>query len=187
MVVPKRILILGPNGAGKSTLARAIGKRIGIPVVHLDAIYWNPGWVVADRHQFREQVAERASQDDWVMDGNYTSHLDLRMPRAQAVIWLDLPRHVYFSRAVWRLIRNYGRERGDVGAGNRERFELSFFRDWVWTYPERSRSRHAELVDNLPEGICGIVLRSRAEVAMFLEDLPGSLDDRSINGPEPRQ
>jgi hypothetical protein len=36
------------------------------------------------------------------MDGNYTTHLDLRLPRTQAVIWLDLPRYVYFSRAVWR-------------------------------------------------------------------------------------
>jgi adenylate kinase family enzyme len=69
------------------------------------------------------------------MDGNYTTHLDLRLPRAEAVIWLDLPRYVYFPRAVWRMIRNYGRERGDLGPGCPERFEPLFFRDWVRTYP----------------------------------------------------
>jgi adenylate kinase family enzyme len=176
MPVPKRILILGPSGAGKSTLARRIGDRLGLPVVHLDAIYWNPGWVPSEIRQFRERVAEVAARDTWVIDGNYTTHLDLRLPRAEAVIWLDLPRYVYFPRSVWRSIRNYGRERDDVGPGCPERFELSFFRDWVWTYPARSRVRHAELLANLPAGVHGIILTSPAEVTKFTSNLPRSLD-----------
>ena len=110
------------------------------------------------------------------MDGNYTSHLDLRLPRAEAVIWLDLPRYVYFPRTLWRTARNYGRARGDIGPGCPERFDLAFFKDWVWTYPARSRARHAELLANLPAGICGIILRSRAEVRTFTDNLPGSLE-----------
>ena len=179
MPVPKRILILGPNGSGKSTLARRIGERLGIPVVHLDAIYWNPGWVPTEVGRFRERMAEAAGCDTWVMEGNYTSHLDLRLPRAEAVIWLDLPRHVYFPRAIWRSIRNYGRERDDVGRGNPEQFDLSFFRDWVWTYPARSRARHAQLLASLPSGIPGIILRSRREVTNFTNNLPCSLACRA--------
>jgi adenylate kinase family enzyme len=175
MSVPKRILILGPSGSGKSTLARRIGERLNLPVVHLDAIYWNPGWVHSEIGQFRARMAEAAARDTWVMDGNYTSHLDLRLPRTEAVIWLDLPRYIYFPRSLWRMIRNYGRERGDVGPGCPERFELSFFRDWVWTYPVRSRARHAQIMANLPAGIRQIILRSPAEVKKFANDLPGSL------------
>ena len=126
--------------------------------------------------KFREEVAELAGQDAWVMDGNYTSHLDLRIPRAQAIIWLDLPRYIYFPRALWRSIRNLGRERPDVGRGNREKFELAFFRDWVWTYPKRSRERHAQLMANLPNAIDGFVLESRREVTQFVANLPDSLD-----------
>jgi adenylate kinase family enzyme len=176
MSVPKRILIFGPSGAGKSTLARRVGARLGLPVVHLDAINWNPGWVQTERERFRERVAEAASRETWVMDGNYTTHLDLRLPRAEAVIWLDLPRHVYFPRAVWRTIRNYGRARDDIGPGCPERFDLAFFRDWVWTYPVHSRARHAELLANLPAGIRGIILRSPGEVAEFTRNLPHSLE-----------
>ena len=122
--------------------------------------------------EFRERMAEAAGCDTWVMEGNYTSHLDLRLPRAEAVIWLDLPRHVDFPRAIWRSIRNYGRERDDVGRGNPEQFDLSFFRDWVWTYPARSRARHAQLLASLPSGIPGIILRSRREVTNFTNNLP---------------
>jgi adenylate kinase family enzyme len=176
MPVPKRILILGPSGAGKSTLARCVGERLGLPVVHLDAINWNPGWVQTETGRFRERVAEAAASDTWVMDGNYTAHIDLRLPRAEAVIWLDLPRYVYFPRTVWRTIRNYGCERDDIGPGCPERFDLLFFRDWVWTYPTHSRARHVKLLANLPAGVHGIILRSPAEVAKFMNNLPRSLD-----------
>ena len=176
MPLPKRILVFGPSGAGKSTLARHIGARLGIPIVHLDMIYWNPGWVPVEREPFRERVAAAAAGDAWVMDGNYTNHLDLRLPRAQAVIWLDLPRYVYFPRTVWRMIRHYGRERGDVGPGCPEWFDLPFLRDWVWAYPTHSRARHAALMADLPAGIHAVILRSTAEVKKFTAGLPHSLD-----------
>jgi len=110
------------------------------------------------------------------MDGNYTAHLDLRLPRTEAVIWLDLPRHVYFSRAVWRSIRNYGRERHDLGTGCPEQFDLSFPTDRVWNYKARSRWHHAQLMSSLPAGIRAIILRSRREVRRFENNLPRSLD-----------
>jgi adenylate kinase family enzyme len=176
MAVAKRILILGPSGAGKSTLAQRVGARLELPVVHLDTINWNPGWVQTGRTEFRDRVAQAAARDAWVMDGNYSADLDLRLPRAEAVIWLDLPRYIYFPRAVWRSIRNYGRDRDDLGPGCPEKFDLSFFRDWVWTYPTRARARDAQLMANLPAGIHSIVLRSPGEVKRFEDDLPRSLD-----------
>ncbi|MBO0754282.1 MAG: (d)CMP kinase [Bradyrhizobiaceae bacterium] len=176
MAVARRILILGPSGAGKSTLARSIGERLSIPVVHLDALYWNPGWVPSEIAQFRESIAQAAARDTWIMDGNYTTHLDLRLPRADAVIWLDLPRSIYFRRSLWRSIRNYGRVRDDVGFGCPERFELSFFKDWVWTYPVRGRARHRDLMSRLSAGVLAITLTSPSEVAQFESELPHSLD-----------
>jgi adenylate kinase family enzyme len=176
MAVAKRILIIGPSGAGKSTLAQRVGARLGLPVVHLDTINWNPGWVQTAPEKFRARVAEEAARNAWVMDGNYSRDLDLRLQRAEAVIWLDLPRYIYFPRAVWRSIRNYGRDRDDLGPGCPEKFDLSFFCDWVWTYPTRSRACHAKLMANLPAGIRGVVLRSPREVRRFEDDLPRSLD-----------
>jgi hypothetical protein len=80
------------------------------------------------------------------MDGKYTgSHLDLRLSRARAVIWLDLARYIYLPRAVWRAIKYDGRVREDIGPGCPERIDVSFLKDWVWAYPARARAKHAEI------------------------------------------
>lgn len=181
IVLPSRILILGPNGAGKSTLARLMGARLGLPVFHLDALHWSPGWVETERSAFREKVAQTARQDAWIIDGNYTRYLDLRLSHADAVIWLDLPRYVYFPRVIWRTIRHYGRERGDLGPGCPERFDARFLADWVWTYPTRRRPEHAALMASLPDGVSAIILKSRAEVSTFTDGLPDSLERPSHN------
>jgi adenylate kinase family enzyme len=173
----KRIVILGPSGAGKSTLARLIGERLDIPAVHLDRFYWTPGWVQIDRATFRERVDEAVKADAWVMDGNYTSAspLEVRLARAHAVIWLDLPRYIYFPSAVCRAIKSHGRVREDIGPGCAERFDVPFLKDWVWTYPTRARPQHAKIMATLPADVRGIVLTSRAEVTRFVNSLPQSL------------
>ncbi|MBY0611927.1 MAG: AAA family ATPase [Beijerinckiaceae bacterium] len=165
-------MIIGPSGAGKSTLARKIGTELSLPVIHLDALNWGPDWTQREAASFRQSVAEQAAGEAWVMDGNYAETLDLRLPRVQAVIWLDLPRRVYFPRALWRSLTGIGRFRPDVG--NKERFELAFFRDWVWTYPER-RLRHRQLMERLPTGVQPIILTSTSEVRRFIDALPQSL------------
>ena len=47
----ERIVIIGCGGAGKSTLARQLGKKLNIPVVHLDKLWWKPGWVESSREE----------------------------------------------------------------------------------------------------------------------------------------
>jgi adenylate kinase family enzyme len=161
---------MGAPGSGKSTLARTIGATLQIPVVHLDALYWSPGWKVTAPEIFNARVAEAAAGDIWVMEGAYFTTLDLRLPRATTLIWLDLPRRVYFRRALWRSLSNYGRPRPDVGPGNHERFELAFFREWVWTYPSR-RPDQLKLMAELPAHIHAVTLRTPSEVSAFLSSL----------------
>ena len=169
MIGPRRILIIGPSGAGKSTLARLIGAKLGLPVIHLDALYWGPNWTPCDEAMFRQTVAEKAAGEAWVMDGNYPQTMHVRLQRAEAVIWLDLPRRVYFARALWRSVKGFGRDRPDIG--NKERFDPAFFTDWVWTYPKR-RHAHLALMADLPHGVLGITLRSRRDVRRLIDSMP---------------
>ena len=46
-----KILIMGYSGSGKSTLAGYLGKKYGIPVLHLDHVFWLPGWKARPREE----------------------------------------------------------------------------------------------------------------------------------------
>ena len=39
-----KIQICGFSGSGKSTLARALGKKYGCPVLHMDGVHWYGDW-----------------------------------------------------------------------------------------------------------------------------------------------
>lgn len=171
----QRILIIGAPGSGKSTLARAMGGRLGLPVIHMDREYWLPDWAEPAKAAWRDKVAGLAAQEAWIMEGNYSGTWDLRVPRADAIIWLDVPRRLYMPRTLWRMASNYGRQRPDIGPGCPERFDLPFFKDWVWTYTRRSRPRTVALMDALPARTIGVTLRSAADVRRFVAGLPASL------------
>src|SRR5262245_33285650 len=176
----RRVMVIGSCGTGKSTLARNVGARLGLPVIHLDSEYWRPGWVDPTPHEWRAQVAALATRDAWVMDGNYSGTWDLRLLRAHAVIWLDLPRAVYFARMLKRSIVNYGRVRADLAPGCPERLDWDFVK-WVWTYPRRTRPKTIAALDRVRGEKRVVVLRSRADVRAFEAGLPGTLQAKAVD------
>ena len=174
---PQRIMIIGSSGSGKSTLGRAIGDRLGLPTIHMDREFWLPGWVEPDKAAWREKVRALCARETWVMDGNYSATWDLRIPRADTIVWLDLPRWLYLSRAIWRTLKSYGRVRTDLAPGCPDRIEITFFTDWIWNYPTRSRPGTLDMIER--ERKAGqrriVVLRTTSEVRRFVADLPSSL------------
>ncbi|ADB34559.1 putative DNA topology modulation protein FlaR [Kribbella flavida DSM 17836] len=86
---PKRVVVVGNSGAGKSRLSALLGERWGLPVVYLDPLFWGPGWVQPEMAEWRRRVADAVAADTWVVDGNYGSTFDLRLPRADLVVWVD--------------------------------------------------------------------------------------------------
>ena len=85
----QRIVILGNAGSGKSTLARALGQRLGLPVVHLDTLFWEPGWIEPEADRFRARVRAALASETWICEGNYARRtFDLRLPRADLILSL---------------------------------------------------------------------------------------------------
>jgi adenylate kinase family enzyme len=105
----RRIVLLGRAGTGKTTFARRLAVHIGAPFLCLDDI-WADG--VQDTDAFRSVLAAAHAGDRWVSDGNFAKvSFDLRLPRADLVIWLEAPRLVCAARAVRRVFRSGERHR----------------------------------------------------------------------------
>lgn len=101
----RRIVLLGCAGQGKTTLGRKLAARLGAPFVCLDDI-WQKGWSDADVPRFRALLVAAHSGDGWISDGNFAAAtFDLRLPRAQLIVWLDRPRLGCAWRALTRVFR----------------------------------------------------------------------------------
>ena len=87
----KRVIIIGCPGGGKSTFARALAEKTGLPLYHLDMMYWNADRTTVDREVFRARLAEVMARDEWIIDGNYASTMEKRMERCDTVFFLDMP------------------------------------------------------------------------------------------------
>lgn len=122
----QRVLVIGPCGSGKSTLAFALGKRLDLPVHHLDALLWLPGWHEMERAEYLRHQEEIVAGERWIIDGTHGSSLQLRLPQADTVVYLDFP----IPLCLWRIVRRVwtwrGRTRPDMGEDCPERFDLSF-------------------------------------------------------------
>jgi adenylate kinase family enzyme len=171
----QRVVILGNAGSGKSTLARALGERLGIPVIHLDKLFWEPGWVEPDAGQFRARVREAIEPDAWICEGNYARRtFELRLPRADLIIWLDTPRLTCLTRVILRSVMN--RPRPDLPAGCTEKIDRAFltFLNFVWTFDRGYRPGIESVRLAVGPHVPTLHLRGTRQIAAFLDSLPAT-------------
>lgn len=167
----QRILVIGSSGAGKSTLAVRMGEILKLPVIHLDAHFWNPGWVETPRDLWRA-IQERLIQGDrWIIDGDFLRDLDLRLQRADTVVLMEFPRLQCLIGVFRRWLQFVGRTRPDMAEGCPEKIDTEFVL-WVWRFPRR-RQRTREVIEQHGSHCRLIVLKSRADTARFLRWLVG--------------
>jgi len=168
MPLHQRILIIGCGGSGKSTFARKLGEATGLPVVHLDKLYWKPGWQPLSKDAFDALLKDELSSPRWIMDGNFDRTIPLRLERCDAVIFLDLPRMVCMMGVLKRVISSYGRTRPDMGDGCPEQFDLSFLK-WVWNFNREKRDKYLALLASSGKAVYRI--RSRRELPALIRKI----------------
>jgi adenylate kinase family enzyme len=89
----RRIIVVGCPGSGKTRLALNLGRKLGLPVVHLDVLYWLPGWKASDKTSFRARVVDAIAGEGWVVDGSFSGlAFDLTLARSDTLIVIDRPR-----------------------------------------------------------------------------------------------
>ena len=165
----ERIIIIGCGGAGKSTLARKLGEVLDLPVVHLDKLFWKPGWVETSREEFDELLAQELAKDRWIMDGNFNRTIPERMKRCDTIIYLDFSRVACLLGVLKRIVTTYGTVRPDMGEGCPERIDLDFLK-WVWNFNKNKRESYYKMLNEV-ENVETIVLKNRRAVKLFLKSL----------------
>lgn len=173
----RRIIVIGTTGSGKSTLARAIAEKHGAPCTDLDDLHWLPGWKERPHEEFLRLADEATRGDSWVVAGNYTARVQpLIWPRADTLIWLDIP---FWPNAGVLLKRTLRRAltKEEICNGNRESFVNQFFtRDslllWFLKSWGKNRRRYGDIFAH-PQAYAQlqlIRLRSYAESAAFIKE-----------------
>ena len=168
----ERILIVGNSGAGKSTMARALSEKTGLPVVHLDRLFWRENWQHIAREEFDALLRQELEKPQWIIDGNYDRTVSMRLAYCDTVIYLDYPRWQCLLGVVKRVITSYGKVRPDMADGCPERFDWEFMK-YVWNYNRENREKLYRKLNAL-DRVNVIVFRNRKEGNVFLRNLNNS-------------
>lgn len=166
----KRILIIGSSGAGKSTLSKRLSQQWDLPLVHLDTLFWNEGWVPTPKSEFREKIQTELEKETWIIDGNFDSTLELRASYADLIVFLDFSRVLCTYRVFKRAWMYRGKTRPDMAQGCNEKMDVEFAK-WVWRFPTNVRPHTLDILRNVKDtDIC--ILRNPKEVEGFLKTAP---------------
>ena len=179
----RTVAIIRCPGSGKTTLAQVLSDRLGVEHIELDELYHGPNWTPTPRGEFSARLRSRmeaASSSGWVTCGNYVDALDaLHLTAADTIVWLDLPRPLVMARVVRRTLSR-ALWRTQLWNGNREPWS-NFYRwnpehnivRWAWVEHPRYRRRYSDAVASGRWSDATLHhLRSRAEVARFVQALP---------------
>jgi adenylate kinase family enzyme len=168
----RRVAVVGVPGAGKSTLARAVGARCSLPVIHLDAYYFNPGWRPKSDDEWQPIYDELVAREAWVMDGAFA--MDKALQRADTVVVLDLPRWRGLVGAITRNLRQRRNPPPDFASGCREGFDKQFFHllRLIWRYDTDARADLEAALSQLRADQAVVRLRTRRAAEEFIHALP---------------
>lgn len=166
----ERALVIGCAGSGKSTLAAQLAPRLALPVIHLDALFWQPGWVPTAPPEWDAVVAALAAEPRWLIEGDYGRTLPLRLARADLVVWLDLATGTCLWRVLRRALWRRDVVRPDMAAGCPERLDWGLLR-WVAGYRRRRRPSIVHWRSDAPVHQIWVTLTSTAAVSHWLAAL----------------
>ena len=160
----QKIIVIGCPGAGKSTFSRALQSKIGLPLFHLDMLFWNTDKTNVSREEFDQKLCAILKQETWIIDGNYGRTLEMRLKECDTVFLLDFPVSVCLSGVESRL----GKPREDMPWIEQELDEE--FKEWITDFPKKELPHVYELLDNYKDKTV-IIFKSHHEIDRYLEKL----------------
>ena len=164
----RRVVVAGSQGSGKTTLALQLGRALGVPVIHLDVLYWRPGWTPSEVGDFRARVSKVIAGDAWVVDGSFAGlAMDLTIAAADTFVFIERPHWQCLWRVLWRSLFHRDRRRPDLPEGCPEMLDWALLKQ-TWRYntvrrPEIERERA-----QYGAHVAMVRLRGDREIAAFM-------------------
>lgn len=162
----KKVIVIGCPGSGKSTFSRALHRITNIPLFHLDMMYWNADKTIVEKSVFLERLENAIQKDEWIIDGNYASTIELRLQACDTVIFLDYPLEVCLAGISERK----GKKRADMPWVEPENEDDEEFIEFVKNYNLENRPEVIELLEKYADKKIHL-FKSREEADKFLEML----------------
>ena len=157
----QKVMVIGCPGSGKSTFSRALSQITGLPLTHLDLLYWIAEKTTVERSVFLERLSEVLQKDAWLIDGNYSSTMELRMQECDTVFFLDYPADICLQG-----VRNrQGKPRPDMPWVETE--EDTEFLEYIQNFHKENRPQVLELLQKYSHKTI-YVFQNRREAHMFL-------------------
>ena len=157
----KKIIVIGCPGSGKSTFSRELRNKTGIPLYHLDMMYWNEDKTVVEKRVFLERLSAVLAKDEWIIDGNYGSTMEMRMESCDTVIFLDYPIEICLDGIRERR----GKPRSDMPWIETE--EDGEFIEFIKSYSEQEKPKVLELFTKHSDKNI-VVFKNREQADSFL-------------------
>ena len=159
----KKVIVIGCPGSGKSTFSRALHNITKIPLFHLDMMYWNADRTEVENIIFLKRLENVIQKDEWIIDGNYASTIELRLQACDTVIFLDYPLEVCLSGISERR----GKKRADMPWVESENEEDEELMELVRNYNTKNRPEVMRLLEKYSNREI-YIFKSREEAQEFL-------------------
>ncbi|HJC25814.1 MAG TPA: hypothetical protein H9761_19315 [Candidatus Eisenbergiella merdavium] len=162
-----RVMLVGGSGSGKSWTAERLGRLTGMPVIYLDKECWQPGWKYPPKEEWEAKNREFIAKEEWIIDGNHRETLEMRLQRAQLLLFFDINPLLCIWRVWWR----HGCKRPDLSEELEEKRNLDFYRllGFIWTSYRKRREHILSLHEKYP--VMMLQFKRTGQVKRFLADV----------------
>lgn len=160
----QKVLVIGCPGSGKSTFARRLQALTGLPLIYLDRLYWNADKTWVSQETLDARIETALAGDRWIIDGNYTRTLELRLQACDTVFFLDYPLELCLQSVAQRI----GTVRPDM-PWVEEKLDPEFA-DFIRAFPQTTRPNILTLLERYRDRAI-YIFHSRAEADAFLDRL----------------
>jgi adenylate kinase family enzyme len=167
----RRVAIIGPSGSGKTTLALELGRKLGLELVQLDRLFWQPDWVELPLDRCEQIQQDTLASERWVVDSASPRALRARLEAADTIVFLDLPALRCAVRALLRRVRTFGHERTEMAPGcNPSRLDRAILKrlGYARRYRHELRPLFMEELARVGRDHRIVVLRNSREVREFV-------------------